>query len=246
MLVFLTMLLSLIGISALVYFLLDQNNHNGVMIVSTVPTAIVFVMKTWMDLRINWVAPNAFELVVDLSEMHAYKRKLLCYVGIGFLLGVPAVYFIMHGVTKDIFATVFPLCYILLMSVVSIAFLPGFLKATGAIAPVRYVILTVALFVILLKTGVYLNSYFPENLSEFVTRNLFFALGCANILLLFLLHAAWHQVFTMEHVVALPLNHVSPPKQILALNQTQEKAPLEQTIHIFDVPVNAPANARVA
>jgi len=247
-LVSLIMLLSLFGIGALVYFLLDHNNHVGVMIVSTVAPAIVFAVKTWVYLRINWVVPDVIgdDSGSDISKMHALKRKLICYVGIGFLLGVPAVYFIMHGVTKDIFATVFPLCYILLMSVASIAFLPEFLKTTRAIAPVRYGILTVALFVILLKTGVYLNSYFPGNLSEFVARNLFFALGCANILLLFLIHAAWHQVFTMEHVVALPLNHVTPPKQILALNQTQEKAPPEQTVHIFDVPVNAQVNARVA
>ncbi len=236
MLVFLIMLLSLFGTGALVYFLLDHNNHVGVMIVSTVPTAIVFAMKTWLDLRINWVPPNAFELVVDHSKMHSLKRKLLCYVGIGFILGVPAVYLIMHGVTNDIFTTIFPLAYIILMSVASIAFLPGFLKTTGAIAPVRYVILTVALSVILLKTGVYLNSYFPGNLSEKVTRDFFFALGCANILLLFLLHAAWHQVFTMEHVVAIPLNHVvvTPPKQILEQNQTQEKAP--ETVYIVNVP----------
>lgn len=246
MLVFLIMLLSLFGIGALVYFLLDLNNHVGVMIVSTVAPVIVFAMKTWVYLRINWVIPDVIGEDADISKMHAFKRKLLGYVGIGFLIGVPAVYFIMHGVTKDIFSTIFPLAYILLMSVASIAFLPEFLKATGAIAPVRYVILTVALFVILLKTGIYLNSYFPGNLTEFVTRNLFFALGCANILLLFLLNAAWHQVFTMEHVVALPLNHVTPPKQILALNQTQEKAQLDQTVHIFDVPVNAQVNARVA
>lgn len=248
MLVFLIMLLSLFGIGALVYFLLDLNNHVGVMIVSTVAPVIVFAMKTWVYLRINWVTPDVIgeNAGADISKMHAFKRKLLGYVGIGFLIGVPAVYFIMHGVTKDIFSTIFPLAYILLMSVASIAFLPEFLKATGAIAPVRYVILTVALFVILLKTGVYLNSYFPGNLTEFVTRNLFFALGCANILLLFLLNAAWHQVFTVEHVVALPLNHVTPPKQILALNQTQEKAQLDQTVHIFDVPVNAQVNARVA
>jgi hypothetical protein len=145
------------------------------------------------------------------------------------------------------FSTVFPLCYILLMSVVSIAFLPGFLKTTGAIAPVRYVILTVALFVILLKTGIYLNSYFPGNLGEKVTRDFFFALGCANILLLFLLHAAWHQVFTVEHVVALPLNHVTPPKQILAPNEMQEKAQPEHTVHIVHVfPNNVQANVPVA
>jgi hypothetical protein len=258
MLVFLIMLLSLIGIGALVYLLLDQNNHVGVMIVSTVAPVIVFAMTTWVYLRINWVAPIDLRIngvapidtepdAEDLSKMYAYKRMLLSYVGIGFLIGVPAVYFIMHGVTNDIFTTIFPLAYIILMSVASIAFLPGFLKTTGAIAPVRYVILTVALFVILLKVGVYLNSYFPGNLSEKVTRDIFFALGCANILLLFLIHAAWHQVFTMKRVVALPLNHVTPPKQNLALNQTQtqKKEPLEQIFHIVTVPVDAPPNAGV-
>ena len=246
MLVFLIKFLSLTAAGALVYFLLDHNNHDGVMIVSTVAPAIVFAVKTWVYLRINWVVPDVIgeDAGACISKMHALKRKLLCYVGIGFLIGGPAVYFIMHGVTKDIFATVFPLCYIILMSVASIAFLPGFLKTTRAIAPVRYVILTVALFVILLKVGVYLNSYFPGNLSEFVTRNLFFALGCANILLLFLIHAAWHQVFTIKHVVELPLNHDVTP-----LNQTQKKAP-EQTVYIVNVPdydqVNAQVNARVA
>lgn len=248
MLAFLFMLFGLTAAGALVYFLLDQNNHVGVMTVSTVAPVIVFAMTTWVYLRINWVVPDVIgeDTGSDISKMHALKRKLLCYVGIGFLLGVPAVYLIMHGVTNDIFTTIFPLAYIILMSVTSIAFLPGFLKTTRAIAPVRYVILTVALFVILLKVGVYLNSYFPGNLSEFVTRNLFFALGCGNILLLFLLHAAWHQVFTMEHVVALPLNYVvTPPKQILALNQSQEKAP-EQTDYIVDVPINAQVNVPVA
>jgi hypothetical protein len=234
MLVFLIMLLSLFGIGALVYFLLDHDNYVGVMIVSTIPTTFVFAIKIYLCLRINWVAPNTFELVVDLSEMYALKRMLLCYVGIGFILGISSVYFIMHGVTNDIFTTIFPLAYIILMSVTSIAFLPGFLKTTRAIAPVRYVILTVALFVILLKVGVYLNSYFPGNLSDKVTRDLFFALGCANILLLFLLNAAWHQVFTVEHVVASPLNHDRPPKQVLALNQNQKKAQ-ENTFHIVDV-----------
>jgi len=243
-LVFLIKFLSLFGIGALVYFLLDHNNHVGVMIVSTVAPFIVFAMTTWVYLRINWVVPDVIgeDAGACISKMHALKRKLLGYVGIGFLIGVPAVYFIMHGVTKDIFATVFPLAYIILMSVTSIAFLPGFLKTTRAIAPVRYVILTVALFVILLKVGVYLNSYFPGNLSEKVTRDMFFALGCANILLLFLIHAAWHQVFTMEHVVALPLNYVvTPPKPTIAKREE---------IYIVNVPdydqVNAQVNARVA
>ena len=239
-LVFLIKFLSLFGIGALVYFLLDHNNHVGVMIVSTVAPVIGFAMTTYVYLRINWVAPDVIGEDAVPSKMAQCKRKLLAYVAIGFLLGVPSVYFIMHGVTKDIFATVFPLAYILLMSVCTISFLPEFLKTTGAIAPVRYVILTVALFVILLKTGVYLNSYFPGNLTDFVTRNLFFALGCGNIFLLFLLHAAWHQVFTMDHVVALPLNDITRPT--LALNQTQtrenakgEKAP-EQTVYIVNVP----------
>jgi hypothetical protein len=243
MLAFLIKSLSLFGIGALVYFLLDHNNHVGVMIVSTVAPVIGFAMTTYVYLRINWVAPDVIGEDAVPSKMAQCKRKLLAYVAIGFLLGVPAVYFIMHGVTKDIFATVFPLAYILLMSVCTIGFLPGFLKATGAIAPVRYVILTVALFVILLKTGVYLNSYFPGNLTDFVTRNLFFALGCGNIFLLFLLHAAWHQVFTMDHVVALPLNDVTRPKPTIAMNETQtrenakeEKDPTP-TVHIFNVPV---------
>jgi hypothetical protein len=161
------------------------------------------------------------------------KWKVLAYVAFGFLLGVPAVYLIMHGVRKDMFTTVFPLAYIIVMSVVSMAFLPGFLKTTRAIAPVRYIILTVALFVILLKVGVYLNSYFPGNLNEFVTIDLFFALGCANILLLFLLHAAWHQVFTMDHIVATPLNDITPPKAT-------------PNDYIFTVPVDDQVNSRVA
>jgi hypothetical protein len=238
MLVFLIMLLSLIGISALVYFLLDENNHNGVMIVSTVPTAIVFAMKTWVDLRINWVAPNVIHPdEPDLTKMHACKRKILLYVLSGFVLGISSVYFIMHGVTKDIFSTVFPLAYILFMSVTSIAFLPEFLKTTRAIVPVRYIILTVALFVILLKVGVYLNSYFPGNLTDFVTKNLFFALGCGNIFLLFLLHAAWHQVFTMEHNVATPLNDITRPNSTIAQNQTPTQENDERKFCIVDFPV---------
>jgi hypothetical protein len=246
MLVFLIMLLSLIGIGALVYYLLDHNNYVGVMIVSTVATFIVFAMKTWIDLRINWVAPNAFEQVADLSKMYACKRKLLYYVGIGFILGVSAVYFIMHGVTKDLFSTIFPLAYILLMSVASIAFLPEFLKTTRAISPVRYVILTVALFVILLKVGVYLNSYFPGNLSDKVTRDLFFALGCANILLLFLIHAAWHQVFTMEHVVATSPNDITRPNTTIALNQTPTQENDERKFCIVDVPVHGSSIVQAA
>lgn len=252
MLAFLFMLLGLTAAGALVYFLLDQNKHDGVMIVSTVAPFIVFAMTTYVYLRINWVTPDVIGEDAVPSKMHQWKRKILCYVGIGFLIGVPAVYIIMHGVTKDIFITVFPLAYIILMSVCTIAFLPEFLKTTGAIAPVRYGILTVALFVILLKVGVYLNSYFPGNLSDKVTRDLFFALGCANILLLFLLHAAWHQVFTMEHVVALPLN-ITPPKPTLALNQTQtrenakkEEEDPDNTVYIVNVPPNAQVNARVA
>ena len=235
MLVFLSILLGLTAAGALVYFLLDHANYDGIMIVSTVAPAIAFVTSTWLYLRINWVAPDVFAQDADPSKMHALKRKLLAYVGIGFLLGVSAVYLIMHGVTKDIFATVFPLAYILLMSVASIAFLPEFLKTTRAIAPVRYAILMVALFVILLKTGVYLNSYFPGNLTDFVVRNLFFALGCANILLLFLLHAAWHQVFTMKHVMALPLN-ITPPKPTI---------PKREEVHIVTVPVDDQVNAKV-
>lgn len=235
MLAFLFMLLGLTAAGALAYFLLDQNNHDGVMIVSTVAPSIVFAMTTYVYLRINWVAPDVIGENAVPSKMHQCKRKILSYVGIGFLLGVPAVYLIMHGVTKDIFATVFPLAYIILMSVCTIGFLPGFLKTTGAIAPMRYIILTVALFVILLKVGVYLNSYFSGNLTDFVTRNLFFALGCGNIILLFLLHAAWHQVFTMEHVVAIPLN-ITPPKPTI---------PKREEVRIVIVPDNCQDNAQV-
>ena len=247
--VFLIMFLSLIGIGALVYFLLDQNKHDGVMIVSTVTTFILFTVTTYVYLRINWVAPDpdviSDDAGADLSQMHQWKRKILCYVGIGFLIGVPAVYIIMHGVTKDIFATVFPLAYIIVMSVCTIAFLPEFLKTTGAIAPVRYGILTVALFVILLKVGVYLNSYFPGNLSDKITRDLFFALGCANILLLFLLHGAWHQVFTLEHVVATPLN-ITPPKQTETRENPKKEQNPDNTVFIVEVPPNAGVNAPVA
>ena len=244
MLVFLIKFLSLFGIGALVYFLLDHNNHVGVMIVSTVPTAIVFAMTTWVYLRINWVAPNVIHPDKPyLTKMHECKRKILLYVLSGFVLGLSSVYFIMHGVTKDIFSTVFPLAYILFMSVTSIAFLPEFLKTTRTIAPVRYLILTVALFVILLKVGVYLNSYFPGNLTEFVTRNLFFALGCANILLLFLLHAAWHQVFTVEHVVASPLNDLTPPKMTQTWENAKRKEyPVSNDCIVDIFPDNAPPN----
>ena len=218
MLAFLFMLLGLTAAGAIVYFLLDQNNHDGVMIVSTVTPVIAFVTSTWLYLRINWVAPDVFAQNAHPSKMAQCKWKVLAYVAFGFLIGVPAVYLIMHGVRKDMFTTVFPLAYIILMSVVSMAFLPGFLKTTRAIAPVRYIILTVALFVILLKVGVYLNSYFPGNLNEVITKNLFFALGCGNIFLLFLLHAAWHQIFTMVHSVAIPLNIKQPKDAVFIVN----------------------------
>lgn len=235
--VFMTMLLSLTGTGALTFMLLEQKLYHAVLAVSTVMLVIIFSISTWLYLRINYVPPNVLESRPKLSEMAHYKRKIIVYVLLGLLLGLLAVYFIMKGVRNDLFTTVFPLSYIIIMSVVSMAFLPGFLKATGAIAPVRYVILTVALFVILLKVAVYLNSYFPGNLTDFVGRNLFFALGCGNVFLLFLLLAAWHQVFTLEHVVVIPLN------------QSQENAKkLENDYCIVNVPApaNFPANAPVA
>ena len=235
LIVFMTMLLSLTGTGALTFVLLEQKLYHAVLAVSTVITSITFSISTWLYLRNNYEPPNVLE--PKLSEMAEYKRKILVYVLLGVLLGVPAVYVIMHGVKKDIFTTVFPLSYIIIMSVVSMAFLPGFLKATGAIAPVRYMILTVTLFVMMLKVAVYLNSYFPGNLTDFVAINLFFALGCGNVFLLFLLLAAWHQVFTLEHVVVIPLN------------QSQENAKkLENDYCIVNVPApaNFPANAPVA
>jgi hypothetical protein len=206
-LVFLIMLLSLATMGALVYLLLILGNYTGLMVVSTVTPTIIMSIATWLYLRINWSASG---ILATSPLMTEWKRKILTYVGIGFFLGVPSVYFIMHGVTQSIFSTVFPLAYILLMSVCTIAVVPAFLKATGAIALVRYVIITVALFVILFKVGVYLDSYFPGNLTTTITKNLFFALGCSNVFLLFLLHSAWHQVFTMEKavVVVAPLNEV--------------------------------------
>jgi hypothetical protein len=107
--------------------------------------------------------------------MAAYKRKILGYVSVGLLLGVPAVYFIIKGVTRDLFATIFPIAYIFLMSVYTIAFLPGYLKVKGTISPVRYLILTVSLYVIILKVGIYLDSYFPGVVSELIAKKMFFA-----------------------------------------------------------------------
>ena len=211
-LVFMIMLLSLTGTGALAFMLLEQNNHDGVMIVSTIVPTIIFAITTWLYLRINWVLPNMFASDSMPSPMASYKRKILGYVSVGLLLGIPAVYFIMKGVTNDLFATVFPLAYIFMMSVCTIAFLPGYLKVTGTIASVRYLILAVSLCVIILKVGIYLDSYFPGVISELLSRKMFFALGCGNILLVFMLHAAWHQVFTVENVVVLPLNQ-TPQKQ---------------------------------
>ena len=94
MLAFLIKFLSLFGIGALVYFLLDHNNHVGVMIVSTVAPVIGFAMTTYVYLRINWVAPDVIGEDAVPSKMAQCKRKLLAYVAIGFLLGVPSVYFI--------------------------------------------------------------------------------------------------------------------------------------------------------
>ena len=145
-LVFLIMLLSLATMGALVYLLLILGNYTGLMVISTVTPTIIMSIATWLYLRINWSASGILSTSPLMTE---WKRKILTYVGIGFFLGVPSVYFIMHGVTQSIFSTVFPLAYILLMSVCTIAVVPAFLKATGAIALVRYVIITVALFVIL-------------------------------------------------------------------------------------------------
>jgi hypothetical protein len=198
---------------------------------------LVFPSSMWLYLRINYVQPNDLETTSKESEMAKYKRKIILYVLVGLLLGVPAIYFIIEGVTQDLFTTLFPIAYIILMSVVSIAFLPGFLKATGAIAPVRYFILTVMLFVILLKVAVYLTSYFPGTLTDVVGRHLFFALGCGNVFLLFLLNSAWHQVFTLERVVVLPLNHVTPPKP---------PTPENDEVIIVTVPPPPPANLAAA
>jgi hypothetical protein len=204
--VFMIMLLILTGTGALVFMLLEEKRYDGVMIVSTVVPSIIFCISTWLYLRINWVTPDVFASNSVQTEMAAYKRKILGYVSVGLLLGIPAVYFIMKGVTHDLFATIFPIAYIFLMSVYTIAFLPGYLKVTGAISPVRYLILTVSLCVIILKVGIYLDSYFPGVVSELIAKKMFFALGCANMLLVFMLHAAWHQVFTVEQVVVIPLN----------------------------------------
>ena len=200
-LVFAIMLLSLATMGALVYLFLILGNYTGLMVVSTVAPVIIFSVCTYLYLRINLSASG-------IPLMTKLKKKIITYVILGFLLGVPSVYFIMHGVTHTHFSTVFPLAYILIMSVCTIAIVPAFLKATGAIAPVRYMIIAVALFVILLKVGVYLDSYFPGNMTANMTRNMFFALGCANVFLLFMLHAAWHQVFTKEQVVVTPLNDI--------------------------------------
>lgn len=204
--VFMIMLLILTGTGALVFMLLEEKRYDGVMIVSTVVPSIIFCISTWFYLKINWVTPDVFASNSVQTEMAAYKRKILGYVSVGLLLGIPAVYFIMKGVTHDLFATIFPIAYIFLMSVYTIAFLPGYLKVTGAISPVRYLILTVSLCVIILKVGIYLDSYFPGVVSELIAKKMFFALGCANMLLVFMLHAAWHQVFTVEQVVVIPLN----------------------------------------
>jgi hypothetical protein len=204
--IFLIMLLILTGTSVLVHLLLEHDNHDGVMIVSTVVPAIVFTTATWLYLRVNWaVTDNLSQQTQKISA----KYRIIAYVLAGFLLGIPAMYFIMNGVTKSVFSTVFPIGYIFIMSVYTIAFLPGFLKTTETVAPMRFVILAVALIVILLKVGVYLNSYFPGTITDVIVKNLFFALGGGNILLLFLLHSAWHQVFKVEPVkVVTPLNEV--------------------------------------
>lgn len=228
-LVFAIMLLSLSTMGALVYLFLILGNYTGLMVVATVAPAIIFAVSTYLYLRITW---SASYMLATSSPMTHLKKKMLTYVILGFLLGVPSVYFIMHGVTQNYFSTVFPLAYIFIMSVCTIAIVPAFLKATGAIAPVRYMIITVALFVILLKVGVYLDSYFPGNMTAIMTRNMFFALGCANVFLLFLLHAAWHQVFTIEQVVVTPLNEVvvAQPKKVVL-------APHNEGVVVHDIPL---------
>ena len=224
--VFMIMLLILTGTGALVFMLLEEKRYDGVMIVSTVVPSIIFAITTWLYLRINWVSPDVLASNSVPSEIASYKKKVLVYVSVGLLLGIPAVYFIMKGVKHDLFATIFPLAYIFLMSVYTIAFLPAYLKVTGTITPVRYLILTVSLCVIILKVGIYLDSYFPGVVSELISRKMFFALGCANMLLVFMLHAAWHQVFTVEQVVVIPLNQVNQKLQ----TQTER-------IEIITVPV---------
>ena len=227
-LVFMIMLMSLTTMGALVYLLLILGNYTGLMVVSTVAPVIIFAVATYLYLRINWSASG---ILATSFPMTYLKKKILTYVILGFLLGIPSVYFIMHGVTQNQFSTVFPLAYIFIMSVCTIAIVPAFLKATGAIAPVRYMIIAIALFVILLKVGVYLDSYFPGNMTANITRNMFFALGCSNIFLLFMLHAAWHQIFTMEQVVVTPLNEVvvAQPKKVVV-------TPLNEVVVVHDIP----------
>ena len=229
-LVFMIMLLGLATMGALVYLFLILGNYTGLMVVSTVTPTIIMSIATWLYLRINWSASLGNLLPVCLTTH--LKKKILTYVVLGFILGVPSVYFIMHGVHQNHFSMVFPLAYILIMSVCTIAIVPAFLKATGAIAPVRYMIITIALFVILLKVGVYLDSYFPGNMTVVMTRNMFFALGCANVFLLFMLHAAWHQVFTIEQIVVPPLNEVvvAQPKKVVVAQPTE-------IVEVHDIPI---------
>jgi hypothetical protein len=192
--------------------------------IATILPSLIIGVGTYAYLRVNYVKPvlpvkevaQKAEQPPALPRLSAeLKKKVLLYLSVGLMLVIPAVYVIMSGVKQNIFTIAFPIAYIIGMSVASIGFLPNFLTSTGAIAPVRYFVLLVSLTIILLKVGVYLDSYFPGNLDGEIPRMMFFALGAANWLLILMLHASWHQVFTMEVPpavsVSVPLNVANQP-----------------------------------
>lgn len=211
-LILIAMFFGLVSVGAFAYYYMVVNDdYMVVACIATIIPSLILVIGTYAYLRVNWVNPDVFAQPALPRLSLTLKKKVLRYLSVGFMLGVPAVYAIMSGVKQNIFTISFPVVYIIGMSVASIGFLPNFLTSTGAIAPVRYFVLLVSLTIILLKVGVYLDSYFPGNLSGSLVRCMFYALGAANWLLILMLHASWHGVFTME---VPPTVHVSVPLNV--------------------------------
>jgi len=220
--IFLAMFFGLVSVGAIAYYyMVVSNDYLVIACIATLGPTLIIGVGTYCYLLVNYqpkqVLPTQQLEIPPASQQvkTAMKKKVLLYLLFGFMLGVPAIYVIMSGVKQNIFTISFPVVYIIGMSVASIAFLPGFLRSTGAIAPVRWFVLLVTLTIIILKVGIYLNSYFPGNLSHSIAENLFFSLGVANWLLILMLDASWHQVFTIEVPVSVPLNKLQTTVEIV-------------------------------
>ena len=231
-LILIAMFFGLVSVGAFAYYYMVVNDdYMVVACIATIIPSLILVIGTYAYLRVNWVNPDVFAQPALPRLLPTLKKKVLLYLSVGFMLGVPAVYVIMSGVKQNIFTISFPVVYIIGLSVASIGFLPNFLTSTGAIAPVRYFVLLVSLTIILLKVGVYIDSYFPGNLDGEIPRMMFFALGVANWLLILMLHASWHQVFTME---VPPAVSVSVPLNVAK----QTESTVVQIVHVKECECN--------